>query len=360
MNTESRQAAETIDGVSRAIAGWAATRLLERAPGIQVRYGASAERLWKAEMLQRLGHLAVAVAFDRVELLVEQVQWSRVAFSSRQIQDIDVVESMHALRDVLAEQLPKQAMVACRLIDEALKRVFGTPVPQPSSLLDATGGDSTAARLYLLHLLERNRDRAWHVVHGARLSGRSLAQVYERILVPSMAEVGRMWHMQEASVADEHFVTHATQSMMAQLRMDVPVEGERPWRVLAASVGGDHHDMGVRMLADLFEVAGWKVDCLGANTPADEIVVMLDACQTGRPIHVLALGVGSSLSLRPLADTIAAVRASRAAEGVRIIVGGQPFQIVPDLWKLMDADACAPNFSDAVEQSERLMAPARS
>ncbi len=355
MNPSSRQAAETIDGVSRAIAGWAAARLLERVPGIQVRYGPDAERLWKAEMLQRLGHLAVAVAFERVELLVEQVQWSRVAFSSRQVHDTDVVESMHALRDVLAEQLPKQAMVACRMVDQALERVAGTTVPQPSSLLNATGGDSTAARLYLLHLLERNRDRAWHVVHGARLSGRSLAQVYERILVPSMAEVGRMWHMQEASIADEHFVTNATQSMMAQLRMDVPVEGERPWRVLATSVGGDHHDMGVRMLADLFEVAGWKVECLGANTPADEIVAVLDASQTGRPIHVLALGIGSSLSLRPLADTIAAVRASRAAEGVRIIVGGQPFQIVPDLWKLVGADACAPSFSDAVQQSERLM-----
>jgi methanogenic corrinoid protein MtbC1 len=164
-----------------------------------------------------------------------------------------------------------------------------------------------------------------------------------------------MWHMQEASIADEHFVTNATQSMMAQLRMDVPVEGERPWRVLATSVGGDHHDMGIRMLSDLFEVAGWKVECLGANTPADEIVAMLDASQTGRPIHVLALGVGSSLSLRPLAHTIAAVRAARAAEGVRVIVGGHPFQIVSDLWKLVGADACAPSFSDAVQQSERLM-----
>jgi methanogenic corrinoid protein MtbC1 len=192
-------------------------------------------------------------------------------------------------------------------------------------------------------------------VHGARLSGRTLAQVYERILVPSMAEVGRMWHMQEASIADEHFVTSATQAMMAQLRMDVPMGDSQPWCVLATSVGGDHHDMGVRMLSDLFEVAGWKVECLGANTPADEIVAMLDAAQTGRPINVLALGIGSSLSLRPLADTIAAVRASPAARDVRIIVGGQPFQVVPDLWKDVGADACAPTFSEAVEASERMM-----
>jgi methanogenic corrinoid protein MtbC1 len=40
-------------------------------------------------------------------------------------------------------------------------------------------------------------------------------------------------------------------------------------------------------------------------------------------------------------------------------VGGHPFQIVPDLWKLVGADACAPNFSEAVQQSERMMlAPA--
>jgi methanogenic corrinoid protein MtbC1 len=113
--------------------------------------------------------------------------------------------------------------------------------------------------------------------------------------------------------------------------------------------------MGVRMLSDLFEVAGWKVECLGSNTPADEIVAALDAEQTGRPINVLALGIGSSLSLRPLADTIAAVRASPAARDVRIIVGGQPFQIAPDLWKLVGADACAPSFSDAVQASERMM-----
>jgi len=303
-------------------------------------------------MLQRLGHLAVAVAFERVELLVEQVQWSRVAFSSRQVHDTDVVESMHALRDVLAEQLPKQAMVACRMVDLALERVAGTAVPQPSSLLNATGGDSTAARLYLLHLLERNRDRAWHVVHGARLSGRSLAQVYERILVPSMAEVGRMWHMQEASIADEHYCTAATQAIMARLRGQARRKPATGLVAVACSAGGDMHELGIRMVSDLLDVEGWHVECLGANMPSHEVAAVAGAQPHRGPADVIAVSAGTPLAIRSVAHLIRTVKEEGQAPDAAFMVGGMPFNMVPDLWKVVGADG----FSASAIEAPRVAA----
>ncbi|MDZ7776615.1 MAG: hypothetical protein U5L09_13885 [Bacteroidales bacterium] len=38
--------------------------------------------------------------------------------------------------------------------------------------------------------------------------------------------------------------------------------------MVAATVGGELHEMGIRMVADFFEMEGWDTWYLGANAPA--------------------------------------------------------------------------------------------
>jgi methanogenic corrinoid protein MtbC1 len=76
---------------------------------------------------------------------------------------------------------------------------------------------------------------------------------------------------------------------------------------------------------------------------------------TGR-FDLLAVAANTMLGLRPTADLVAAVRESGAGRGVKVLVGGLPFRIAPELAKVVGADGCANSASEAVILADSLLA----
>lgn len=355
-----RQCADSIDGVSRALAEWTVSLLYERHPAFESRYGEDGRLLWRGEMTNRLQHLSEAIATARPALFEHSVEWARSAFEARQMDPGDLALGLQALEETLRAELPAQiAGRACPLVRDAVARVERGARERrhaelsATSVLDHEGVDSNRARLYLRHMLERHQARAVDVLLDAVRSGRSVAEVYETVIGPALAEVGRMWHLREVSVADEHYVTAATQSAMAVLRTRLPRAEPNGLRVLAASVGGELHDLGIRMVADLLESDGWWVDCLGANMPMMDLVEHLRGEDGEVQFDLVALSASTALSMRSIADTIEAIRAETAGS-VPVMVGGGPFSLVPDLWKVVGADGCATSATDAVQVAAQL------
>jgi methanogenic corrinoid protein MtbC1 len=221
--------------------------------------------------------------------------------------------------------------------------------------MDAPGADTVRARAYLTHLLERQQARAVDVLLDAVRSGRTVAEVYETVITPALGEVGRMWHLGEATVADEHYVTAATQSALAVLRSKLPQAERHGKRALAASVGGDLHDIGIRMVADLLESEGWQVDCLGANMPTVDLVEHAVDEMGRQQFHLIALSASTGLAVRAIAGAIEALRAASPEARTPVMVGGGVFALVPDLWKVVGADGCATSASDSVRVARALV-----
>lgn len=121
-------------------------------------------------------------------------------------------------------------------------------------------------------------------------------------------------------------------------------------RLIATCIGGELHEIGVRMVADFFEMAGWDTFYLGANTPTDSIITTLRE----RDAEVLAVSATMTMHVSRLAALIDAVRQSNAAD-VKILVGGYPFNRVPDLWQQVGADGYAPNAAAAIARAEALL-----
>ena len=363
VNPLDRQSADSIDQVSKALVEWTLAAMAEEDPSFATRNGPEALRLWRGELKSRIQHLAEAVACGCPEILARNVCWSREAFEARDLPTADLEASLRRLRSVIEEQLP--AAIASRsavCIDAGLARLgeakpcrSDRAVTEPSDPIAGEDEDATAARLYLLHLFEREEEAAARVVLDLQERGRGTTSIYERILAPALAEIGRMWHLREATVADEHFATGATRMIMAELRRNAPREPRVGRSCLCTAVGGDLHDLGIRMVADVFEFAGWDAECLGADMPAEEIVAALESRVTGR-FDLLAVAANTMLGLRPTADLIAAVRESGAGKGVKVLVGGLPFRIAPELAKVVGADGCANSASAAVALADRLLA----
>jgi methanogenic corrinoid protein MtbC1 len=109
------------------------------------------------------------------------------------------------------------------------------------------------------------------------------------------------------------------------------------------------------MVADFFEMAGWDTYYLGANVPLDSIIDSV----ADRRADVLAISATMSYHVSMVADVVRAVRQRGGPRPTRILVGGYPFRVDPELWRTVGADGYAADASEAVTLASRLLDRAR-
>jgi methanogenic corrinoid protein MtbC1 len=119
--------------------------------------------------------------------------------------------------------------------------------------------------------------------------------------------------------------------------------------MLAASVAGNAHDIGLRTVSDLFLLAGWRCIFLGANVPADDIARTVREYD----VHLAVLTATLTPQLGSLANAIAEIK--RQSPETRVLVGGIAFEGSGDIWRQIGADAFAARVDDAVAAGTRLL-----
>lgn len=219
------------------------------------------------------------------------------------------------------------------------------------TFIDPATATGAAAAAYLDHLLAgRRREAADLITDCLDRQGIGLREVYLGIFQPTQYEIGRLWQENLISVAHEHYCTATTQLIMAGLYPRIFSERRAGRTLVACCVGGELHELGMRMVADFFELDGWDTWFLGGNTPDDAVVRMT----AEKGADVLAVSVTMTYNLHLAKRLIAEVRQSPDCRGVRILLGGFPFTLRPDLATGMGADATAGDATGAVTMAARL------
>ena len=353
--TASHEAVRELDARRSELAGALTDLHYRRRPELAERYGAIGRERCLQDAAYHLSYLAEALAAGSPDLFADYVAWAKVMLEGRGIPASDLSFNLETLRDVLRRELPAgQAELTAGYVETGLSRLPQLPSEPPSALPAREDGPlGRLATDYLEALMRGERHVASRLVLDAVESGIGVKDVYLHVFQRSQHEIGRLWQMNRLSVAQEHYCTAATQLIMSQLYPHI-FSTRRTGRVLVATcVAGDLHEIGVRMVSDFFEIEGWDTFYLGANTPNASLIQTL----RDRNADVLAVSATMAFHLRALTGLIAAVRASDVGERVRILVGGYPFNVVSDLWKLVGADAVAANAEESVAVAERLVLP---
>jgi MerR family transcriptional regulator, light-induced transcriptional regulator len=217
--------------------------------------------------------------------------------------------------------------------------------PDPASLTEN-------AREYLDLLLEARHEKAFSVVLDAAESGTSLEEIYESIIAPALHVVGTLWASGEIGIAVEHYISSATETLMGRLHRYVETPGTNRGAVVLVAAGGERHVIGLRMVSDLLERAGWHVHHLGGNLPAANV----RAAVTTLGARILAVSATMAEHIDSVAELIRSIRAEqkRGSRPLSIVVGGLPFNLDHGLWKRIGADGFAPTAADAVLVIDRL------
>lgn len=200
-------------------------------------------------------------------------------------------------------------------------------------------------RQYMDSLFEKNNKKTMYLVKEFLRKGIAVDDIYVGILAESMRRVGELWHTAKISVDMEHYCTSATQLAMTQLYPEVFAAKPVGKKLLCACPGTELHEMGARIVADVFENNGWNSIYLGAAVPVD---YMLKAVRENKP-DLVALSVTMPQHLLDCADLVKAIKKQFPEQ--RIAVGGRAFASTDKIWEQWPADFYAENALDLLKKA---------
>jgi methanogenic corrinoid protein MtbC1 len=144
-----------------------------------------------------------------------------------------------------------------------------------------------------------------------------------RALTGILADTGAAWQTGKTAIWEEHLASSTVRTIVEILYPGVlkaKAEAEPSGRsVLLACPPEEGHDLGLRMVSDRFDMAGWTTYFLGPDTPVDEIA------DAARRLGVDAVVMSSSTHFHRLAVRHAVDALKKQLPGIDVWVGGPAF-----------------------------------
>lgn len=305
------------------------------------RFGEKGKRSCRADIALHISFLMGALSSGNSQPFTEYICWLDSVLTARNVPSSSLSESLHWLANYFEHKLnivdhttivtifndANHALSAARICAPAPAFMQYMPVPHH-------------ATHSLTDYLVAGKVRETHqLLNQAYLDGAGYLDITTHLLQPSMYQIGNLWQQNQISVAQEHLATAIVQNELTQAFTIADFSPPNGKRALFACVEGNLHSLGVRMVADSFELAGWEVQQLGANLP---INALLSQISTWHP-ELVGLSVSQAQHLETLRRTIAAIHGEFGAHRPQIMVGGLTTNSLSDMWRTLKADSWAPS-----------------
>jgi methanogenic corrinoid protein MtbC1 len=172
---------------------------------------------------------------------------------------------------------------------------------------------------YLLSLLAGDKANCRQIVHELLAENVSIKTLYLDLFQRSMYEIGELWRQGKLSIALEHLATTITDSLIHHV---YPILYSRPRvgrKAVVSCVPGETHQIGAKMITDIFELYGWDAFYLGINMPVPELVDFI----TRKQPQVVGLSLSIEENLVFLEDALQQLQAT--FPDIPVVAGGQGF-----------------------------------
>lgn len=333
-------AADALATASPVIVAETVRILYARHPEYLARWGEPGREATARDIGYNLEFMEAALRAGRDDVFRRYVAWLCRILRERRVPTASVVESFDIMQRLVTEHAPAAADEAARLL-----RLGAEAVDEPGPVPGAGVAPAHPAAQQLVDaVIAADRRAAQRILIDLVRDGMDVARLGDEVVQPAMTEIGRLWQDNLITVAQEHLATAIVQTALARAYA-APLDGPTDRRALLACIEGNHHALGLRIVADAFEAAGWEVRYLGADVPA---VDLLSHVETWRP-HLIGLSVSLPRHVAVARRIVAALRRGAGASA-RIVVGGVPLRDDPGLAVVIGADAAYPAAGPIVEK----------
>ncbi len=304
---------------------------------------------YKEDTSFHLSYLAEAIQNKEPVLFNEYLGWIKDFFNNSTVTYDEILTNLELLRDELTNILSEEMFkVTTEYINLGIN-YYKSKYTTLSSFIRDDNPHKEIAIKYLNFLIDGDKKSAHDLIMNAFRNNITIKDLYLNVFQATQKETGRLWQMSKITVAQEHFITAATQLIMAQLYPYLFSSTKKEKSIIVACVEGELHELGARMVADIFELEGWSSYYFGASTPLKSI---LSSIRIYNP-KIVAISSTMVYNLSHTSDIIQKIKEEN--KNIKILVGGYPFSIAKNLWRNIGADGFANDASSAVNLANEII-----
>lgn len=322
----------------------------KKQPELWNKYGKRGKELSLRDAAYHLPFLGESIETGDKTIFTNYIAWVKKLFYGLQFPDEAMIETLKCTLEVIQEEFPKEeSELVAKYIEAGLEQMK-KPIEQTDSYIKPSDPLGELAKRYNQALLNGDRHTASKLIMENVKNGTAIQDIYLQVFQKSQYEVGRLWLDNKITVAKEHFCSAATQQIMSQLYPYIFATERIGRKVVTASVGGELHEIGIRMVADFFEMDGWDTYYLGANTPADSILYAIEENKA----DMVGLSIAIPYQIGLLKSTIERIR-ENYHDRVKILIGGYALKGIGQKWEEFKADGYAEDALKAVKYANKLI-----
>lgn len=172
---------------------------------------------------------------------------------------------------------------------------------------------------FLQNLLAADRPGCSGIVQQLLQQNFKVEEIYESVFKNALYQVGKLWELNKITVADEHLATSVVEALMNELYAQIIADKRLGKKIVMACTENELHQVGVKMVADIFEMNGWDTCFLGSNVPTYELIRYIHQVQPS----MVALSVSIYFHIPVLEKMISSIR--KEFPEMFILAGGQAF-----------------------------------
>ena len=170
-------------------------------------------------------------------------------------------------------------------------------------------------------LLKGDRVYCSQFIQNELNKNKSIFELYESIIRESMYEIGELWEFNKISTATEHLASAIVEAILNEIYPVVVSDKNHNNSVVLACVENEMHQIGIKMVSDVFELNGWKTYFLGVNVPTYELIRFVKEIKP----ELLAISMSLYFHL-PVMEKMT-LQINKELPDLKIFIGGQGFQL---------------------------------
>lgn len=284
-------------------------------------YGERGRQFCTADACFHLEFLAGAIEGGSPEAFADYARWTARMLGARGIAGHTLEENLAQLEKHLSAVLTPEEM---RSVANCLSRGRDACIEPPAETGNqpSPAGINLTCQVFLAAILGGQRQAALTIVEEALRAGQKHVDIYCDVFAASLHRVGKLWELNQISVAQEHMATSITQYAIAAIypRL-VPADVHRGSMVVTG-VAGELHQIGANLVADTMEAKGWTVRFLGSNLPHSSVLSAIEESAA----DVLCISTTIVANLPSVASLVEVVRRKLDGRAPKIVVGGAAYR----------------------------------
>lgn len=148
-----------------------------------------------------------------------------------------------------------------------------------------------------------------------------IIDIFEQVITQALYGIGDLWMSGKISVATEHLAAAMVEGILNELFSDIISNKKTGQTAVLACVENENHQIGLKMVSDIFDKNGWNTFYIGASVPVEDLIWFIKE----KTPDVLVLSISLTYNTQYLEQAIQKIHALFPNQ--MILIGGQ------GLWK---------------------------